>query len=147
MRTLSHTLVIGIGNPLRGDDGAGPMLCRLLKQHHLQGVECITVHQLTPELAETLIPYDQVLFVDAEAGSTRVELTPLRPITSPASSAHHVNPGLLLSLAGTLYKKNIPGLLCRIPAFDFSTGAPLSPACKRHTAQALTRIEEKLKIS
>ena len=147
MNTTAKTLVIGIGNPRRGDDGAGPILCRLLKQHHVPGVECLTVHQLAPELAETLISYDQVLFVDAAANSDRVKITPLHTATTAASSAHHITPGLILSLAGTLYKKNIPGYLCSIPAFNFSAGATLSAACKKYTVQALTRIEEKLNIS
>ena len=53
-----HTrLVIGIGNPLRGDDGVGP-----LRAEQAGGR---SVHQLTPELAAELPELEAVLFIEA----------------------------------------------------------------------------------
>ncbi len=145
MKTCIPTLVIGIGNPLRGDDGAGLMACRLL--HRLwPSLNCITVHQLVPELAETVQQYEQVLFVDAAVGQSEVQITPVSTATPPASSGHHISPYLVIALTAGLYGKTVKGLQCSIPAFHFHTGAPLSDACTRHTAEAVTRIEQQLNL-
>ena len=48
-------LVIGYGNSLRGDDGAGPYAARLLQNMNDEGGwDIVACHQLTPELAETI---------------------------------------------------------------------------------------------
>ena len=47
-------VVIGYGNELRGDDGAGPRVARAVAAHNLPGVQIITAHQLTPEMADGL---------------------------------------------------------------------------------------------
>lgn len=67
-------LVIGIGNPLRGDDGAGPDAAqRLHALWRAQGIahRLLIVQQLTPEIAEDLVDptVDAVLFVDAAVDS------------------------------------------------------------------------------
>jgi Ni,Fe-hydrogenase maturation factor len=42
------TLVIGYGNTIRSDDGAGQAVAEALATHALPGVRTQTVHQLTP---------------------------------------------------------------------------------------------------
>jgi len=61
------SLVIGIGNPLRGDDGIGWRLAALLPARAGLAVRCS--QQLTPELAEELAAVERVLFLDAWLGS------------------------------------------------------------------------------
>jgi hydrogenase maturation protease len=61
---LLGDLVIGIGNPLRRDDGAGWWLARRAEPW-LPAAQLRTVHQLTPELAEDLAAAARVLFIDA----------------------------------------------------------------------------------
>ena len=60
------SLVIGIGNPLRGDDGIGWRLAAQLPAGSGLGVRCR--QQLTPELAEELAAVERVLFLDAWLG-------------------------------------------------------------------------------
>lgn len=64
---MAHTLIIGYGNPLRGDDGLGwhvaQRLAAVLPQHRARIEVC---HQLTPELAEPISRADLVIFIDAE---------------------------------------------------------------------------------
>ena len=62
----SSSLVIGIGNPLRGDDGIGWRLAAQLPAGSGLGVRCR--QQLTPELAEELAAVERVLFLDAWLG-------------------------------------------------------------------------------
>ena len=64
--TGNSSLVIGIGNPLRGDDGIGWRLAAQLPAGAGLVVRCR--QQLTPELAEELAAVERVLFLDAWLG-------------------------------------------------------------------------------
>ncbi|MEB3362613.1 MAG: hypothetical protein VKI42_10885 [Synechococcaceae cyanobacterium] len=57
-------LVIGIGNPLRGDDGVGRWLARR-GELWLPQAQWRAVQQLTPELAADVAAAARVLFIDA----------------------------------------------------------------------------------
>jgi Ni,Fe-hydrogenase maturation factor len=72
-------LVIGYGNDLRGDDGAGPRVAELVRGWRLPGLTAIAVRQLTPELAEPLASAEFALFVDARPpdGTEDVRVEPL----------------------------------------------------------------------
>ena len=82
-----HTrLVIGIGNPLRGDDGVGPLLAEQAGGR--------SVHQLTPELAAELAELEAVLFIDAwlaPAGGPP-QLVELIPAGAGAPDTHRLEP-------------------------------------------------------
>jgi hydrogenase maturation protease len=61
-----NTLVIGFGNPLRGDDGAGWRAAELIAADlRARGVTVVGRHQLTLELAEDVSEADIVMLVDA----------------------------------------------------------------------------------
>ncbi len=71
---LPLLLIIGYGNSLRRDDGAGLVLAqRLAEQWKKDGhaVRLLLTHQLMPEMALDLAESDVagVLFVDAERGA------------------------------------------------------------------------------
>ena len=74
-------LVIGYGNTLRSDDGAGQRVAEKIGQWELPGVGALAVHQLTPELAENIAQADAVIFVDAVATNSEnpvsVKIQPL----------------------------------------------------------------------
>ena len=61
---MKDLLVIGVGNTLRGDDGAGIRVVEQIRRSP-DAPECLTVHQLTPELADTIRLHARVCFVDA----------------------------------------------------------------------------------
>ncbi len=67
-------LVIGYGNPLRGDDGVGPAVSGAIAVLGLPGVRALSVHQLTPELAAEAAGARVAVFVDAAVDSTEVEM-------------------------------------------------------------------------
>nr|MDQ2730551.1 hydrogenase maturation protease [Armatimonadota bacterium] len=63
---MSGALVIGYGNPLRRDDGLGPMAAqRLAALADPLRVQVLTPYQLSPELAEPISQARFVLFIDA----------------------------------------------------------------------------------
>jgi len=64
-RTVDY-LIIGYGNTLRGDDGAGPRVAEVVAGWSLPNVRAISAAQLTPELAEALAGAEVVIFVDAQ---------------------------------------------------------------------------------
>src|SRR5271166_6728975 len=74
---MPGTLIIGYGNPLRGDDGLGWQVASELAKCVDALISVLAVQQLTPELAEPVSDADLVIFVDAccdgEPGSWRCE--------------------------------------------------------------------------
>ena len=62
-----RTIIIGLGNPVRADDGVGPAVARSLRER-LAGVEGVTVDELWAggfRLAEAMVGYDRAILVDA----------------------------------------------------------------------------------
>jgi hydrogenase maturation protease len=130
-------LLIGIGNPLRGDDGVGGRLVEELAEElggwSTPSAELRVVQQLTPELACTVAGAQRVLFVDAcvSAGTGVPWLDVLQPDTCAGATAaglpsHQLEPAALLALAHTLYGWRGEGTLLRLPAFAFPHGQALS---------------------
>ncbi len=123
-------LIVGYGNPLRGDDGVGQAAARALAQEAtVSGAEVIGCHQLLPELAESLAAVDLVVFVDAEAGIQpgSVVVTPVQ--SAPALSSglvHHVDPGALLLLSQKLYGRSPEAFLVTVGASSLALGEGLS---------------------
>ena len=103
----SGVLVVGYGNPLRGDDGLGLRAAELLADDpRLRGARVIGRHQLTPELAADFSEASLVILVDAnvvdEAGAVSVHR--LEPATDSGSgSSHHTDPAALVTLARELW--------------------------------------------
>jgi hydrogenase maturation protease len=126
-----HSLVIGIGNPLRRDDGVG--------WHLAEEVAGLSVHQLTPELAAELAAVDRVLFVDAWqvslSGAAGGRLQPCLRSVSPGGDglacSHRLEPAELLALASALYGAQPAAAELLLPAWEFAHGIGLSPSLHR----------------
>ncbi len=59
-------LILGLGNPIRGDDGVGIRAARELKKHPLpEGVEVKEAEEAGLRLLDLIEGYDEVLIVDA----------------------------------------------------------------------------------
>ena len=98
-------LVIGYGNGLRSDDGAGPRVAELLASD--DDVAVLVRHQLVPELADDLRGRKVVVFVDAATTLSPGAVATRRLLASTAAQApgltHHCDPDGLLLLAERLY--------------------------------------------
>jgi hydrogenase maturation protease len=140
---MSRLLIIGYGNPLRGDDGFGwHAATRLLDQIADPDVEIMAVQQLTPELTEPISRADHVVFIDAAVSGLPGALTE-RPISADAGSrsfTHHGTPGGLLSAALALYGRAPQATLFSVPGEDFGFGERLTPAVERALAQVIARV-------
>jgi hydrogenase maturation protease len=127
---MPRTLVIGYGNPLRGDDGLGWRVAAELARLADESIEVLAVHQLTPELAEAISETEMVIFVDAsydgKPGSWRCEAITLDPIPSQALG-HYFTPVQLLSCANAIFNARPFAFLISAAASSFDCGAVLSP--------------------
>jgi hydrogenase maturation protease len=63
---MGRVLIIGYGNPLRGDDSLGwQIAARPTTSIQDEPVEVLALDQLTPELSELISEVELVVFIDA----------------------------------------------------------------------------------
>ena len=156
-------LVIGYGNSLRSDDGAGCRVADIVASWELPYVRSLTVHQLTPELAEPIAQSDLVIFIDACVSNNesdfvikRAELKPTVQIqkillTEQLSSgwlANDLNAGIghlsdprsLLLLSQQVYGKTPVAYALLLPAVNWEFGEQLSEITSKNIEQAVDCI-------
>ena len=133
-------LIIGYGNSLRQDDGAGLLLANTLahacRTRNLPA-KCITTHQLMPELAPTIAAQEisAVVFVDTRIvlpseTEPAVQIRTLTANTSSPSVGHHLTPETLLLYAQLLYSRQPAAWLVTVPGTAFDHGESLSELTK-----------------
>jgi hydrogenase maturation protease len=127
-------LVIGIGNPLRGDDGVGWRLLEELEEAQPRtGVRLRRVQQLTPELAAELAGVQRALFVDAWLAPEGAEPL-LRPVAAPLAGggmdSHRLEPLTVLALAQHLFRSRPAAWELLVPASCFSHGCVFSASLR-----------------
>jgi hydrogenase maturation protease len=132
-------LVIGYGNELRGDDGVGPAVARVVARWRLSGVTAIAAHGLTPELAEPIAGARGVVFVDARGDGDEVAVVEILPAAAP-KLGHASDPGWLLALAESLWGRRPRAWLVMVPAESFALGEGLSARTQRGMRAALREI-------
>jgi len=121
-------VVIGIGNPLRQDDGLGWRAAGLLEAKLKTGAAAIHVcHQLTPEFAAKLANTSLAIFLDASVdqppGETRqLQIQPDGQYTN----SHHLTPQKLLSLTRDVYGAAPPAVLISGGVFETNLAAGLT---------------------
>jgi hydrogenase maturation protease len=137
-------LVIGYGNTLRGDDGAGPAVAEAVSLLGLEGVRTVSCHQLAPELADPISRAARVVFVDADvSGITEARLTEVGPGSAAAPlMAHAASPQTLLSLARDLYGRCPPAWILAIPAENTELGEKFSERARRGIECAVGQIRD-----
>ncbi len=65
---LKNFLVIGIGNPLRCDDGVGAYVADCIEAKGLSGVKVWITQQLYIEDLERMLEFKRIILVDASTG-------------------------------------------------------------------------------
>lgn len=127
-------IVIGVGNPDRGDDAAGPTIARELRS--LQSVD-IEIIEHSGEAATLILQMDgaeQAFLIDAcvsgaPAGTIHrfdVSSTAM-PALAPAFSTHGFGPAAAVELARALGQLPRRCIIYAIEGASFETGASLSP--------------------
>src|ERR1019366_2220218 len=97
---MPHTLIIGYGNPLRGDDGFGwHAALRLRNLIPDAGIAILAGHPRTPAPMDPISRAHRVIFIDAAVGEDAGKLT-VTPLETPGGPApvftHFATPAALL---------------------------------------------------
>lgn len=154
---MKRTLVIGFGNVHRRDDGAGFVVINSVRERLDRppldaeddgfddlghGIDTILLHQLVPDLAETVAPYDLVIFVDAHAGTIPELIREEELIATYESTIvpHQLHPCTILALAHQLFCSHARGVLLSIRGTDFDFGEGLSVQTAALVPAAVTRV-------
>ncbi len=139
---MSEVLVIGYGNILRGDDGAGRVVADEVKRWNLPRVKSHSIHQLTPELAEEISQVRMVIFVDASVCCSKfIEIRVIHPQCFNMDLVHTGNPSSLLFLSEYIYGNSPLAYWILIPAVIFDFDESLSSVTSVGVKSALDEIK------
>lgn len=147
LNSSNACLVLGYGNTLRQDDGAGYRVAEAVADWKLDNVRSLPVHQLTPDLAEAIAQAKIVIFVDAvaaEPATSTVTLETLEPQDAETFTGHYANPQSLLCLTQALYGTVPIAYRILIPAIHLNFGETLSPVTQTGVSIALEKIKNLL---
>lgn len=139
------TWVIGIGNPLRRDDGIGPYIVRAINQalRHEKDVGVRIMYQLEPDLVEDVRHADFIVLVDAAMEDLKDGLSWVR--VRPESKylpylTHHLNPSLFLGFFQLLYHRCPQTWLMSVQGCDFGLGEGLTSEAEKRSEEAISEI-------
>jgi hydrogenase maturation protease len=125
--TPKPLLVIGIGNPSRGDDALGPLLVERLAALDLPGVELLTDFQLQIEHALDVAGRTDVVFVDASVDAAApFEFLPVVPQADATITTHELSPAAVLDTCRRLGGETPVARVLAIRGYAFDLGMPLS---------------------
>ena len=143
--------MLGIGNAWQGDDAAGLMTARRLRERSLADVDVRELEGEPVSLVEAWGGAEWVFVVDAvRSGAApgtvhRLDATdePL-PATLSAATTHTLGVGAAIELARALGRLPARIVLYGIEAESIAAGADLTPAVARGVDEAVARLLEEL---
>jgi len=145
------TLIVGVGNDFRNDDGAGLVAARNLKALHISNTEVIEVRDDLTQLLEILEGREDVYIIDAvRSGSLpgtihRIEIgiSDFSPDRLPQST-HGLSLANLIGLA-RLYGKIPPVMVFYgIEGDRFGFGQKLTPAVESSVSDVVQQVSEEV---
>lgn len=141
-----RVLILAYGNPLRSDDGVAWRAADALQGRFPLKVEVMRLHELAPELAESLSRAEWVIFVDAATGPHPGEIEIKELTGAPTSAkapafAHALNPQAIVSLGAQLYQAHPHVFSATLTGQSFEHGESLSPAIEAALPDFISRIE------
>lgn len=138
---VAEILIVGYGNDLRSDDGAGRVVAARIEEMDLPGVAVRSQSQLTPELALHVTHAELVIFVDADVNRRGMALLPVQAgERGPPSMSHHTDPAALLLLARDLGREPPNAYTVSIPATNLELGFDLSSTTATAVEKAVDAI-------
>ena len=146
---MTKKIVIGIGNPLRGDDAFGYVVVNEFNTKYDENenseVDCFHMQQLGLELLPYFEDCETLIFVDAsvkvDEGVVQTELIePGTMIDNPVS--HFFDPETLLSSTFALYQRHPRTYLISVGAKDFEIREGLTTPIKAVVPEVLKEIEK-----
>ncbi|HYM77368.1 MAG TPA: hydrogenase maturation protease [Candidatus Dormibacteraeota bacterium] len=145
---MPQILIVAYGNPMRCDDGVAWRAAEILeKDFHPPDVQILRLHQLTPELADTVSRFQRVIFVDAASaeqslpGEIRIEELPAADPNDPARFSHVLSPQTVVVLAAKLYGAKLQAFLATVTGENFDHGDSLSLPVAAALPALVARVE------
>lgn len=143
---VAPVLVIGIGNPSRGDDALGPLCIERLQSLEAPGVELLSDFQLQVEYALDLLGRQQVIFVDAAVdNATPFHFAPVSAAQDSSYSSHAMSPAAVLQACHKLYGEAPPAWVMAIRGVEFELGEGLSSDATLGLDAAVMFLTERLR--
>lgn len=139
--------IVGIGNTLRGDDGAGITVAEKVRSWDLPGVHIYTETQLLPELIPQLQHVSTLIIVDACLSVSATDLCEVAPSHADDRAftlGHAVSVGEFLNLFAQVAPSVPRAWLLAIPAREFPYGQVISPCTQSGMTQALAILHDTL---
>jgi hydrogenase maturation protease len=144
--TNKPILLLGYGNPSRGDDALGVLLLEQLPATCLQNVELLTDFQLQIEHALDLKNRQLVLFADASvANTTAITFGQLQAAIDNSYTTHAMNPVSVMQVYQDIEKSPPPPcFLLTMQATQFELGEGLSATAVNSLQLAVDFVEKLL---
>lgn len=143
------TLIIGYGNPSRGDDALGPAAIdrieRRMADHPEWGeVELLTDFQLQIEFVTDLAGRRRIVFIDAAASGTEpFAFGPLQARQDASMTTHALSPASLLTVFRSFHGEEAPPcFLLGIRGYRFELGEPISADAQTNLDAAVAMLEQ-----
>jgi hydrogenase maturation protease len=144
-------IVIGIGNEFRGDDAAGLLVVRRLREKPSAGVEILEQSGEATTLMDTMTQAGTVILVDAVqsgAKAGQIHRYEASEQSMPAQflrcSTHNFSVHDAIEMARALGKLPSRLMVYGIEGLHFEPGVDLSPAVQTAVVKAALRINEEL---
>jgi len=140
--TPPRVVVLGWGNPSRGDDALGPeflVRAEAMAAGAPGAFEFVTDFQLQPEHATDLDGRDLALFVDASrALATPIAFTEVEPRRDATFTTHGMSPAAVLAAFRAAFGREPPAAFqLAIAGVGFELGTAMSDEAERHLVAAL----------
>ncbi len=142
-----RVLLVGVGNPLRRDDGIAHRVLEILDLGAGSAVRKSEVHQLTPELAEEFSRHDAVIVVDADVEPGEAFLEEVAGGGCASALGHQLGAADVAALARALYGWTGACMVCHVPGADFGEGGGFSDEAEGNAWRAAHLIERWLEGS
>ncbi|HLH06360.1 MAG TPA: hydrogenase maturation protease [Terriglobales bacterium] len=144
---MAPIVVIGYGNPLRGDDAIGWKAAEALRDVYEDdlSVEVFASHQLNPEMAESVAEAGAVIFIDAVAdklSAGNVICENIDPADHSSAFTHDLDPATLLASAIDLYGSCPRAALIGIGVHSCDLGQELSREVKAALPKVVAEVKQ-----
>lgn len=159
---IKRTLIIGYGNPDRGDDGVGWYILQMLAEEFQVSIsndtdigifseerplDFLFNLQLMPEMATEMVSYERLCFVDAHTGAIpeNIHLERIESEFQNSPLTHHLTPQSLVSILEQLYQHTPEAIFVSVRGFNFRFEHALSPETKHLAEEAIKTISTWIK--
>jgi hydrogenase maturation protease len=135
-------LVLGYGNPGRGDDALGPELARGIEMLGLPGVASDADYQLNLEHGAALAECGVAVLVDASRDAPEpFSFRRLAPAAEIAFSSHAISPEGVLAVAEEHFGGAPETWLLGVRGYEFDFVEGMSPCAQRNLHAALEFLQ------